>query len=883
MPGTTGGQMLLGIRLQMDAKGVVTGASLAEGALDRIQGKARRTQTAVANAATGMGDAMAASMGIGAVGGALVGVGAKIGQVIQPMAQQAKTFQTGLSRLGFVARATKEEMAELEGVAIKTGLATQWSPQEAIDGLRTLRQSGLTTKESLDALKPALDLATGSAGELGLARAAKTAAVAMMKFKHTGAPVRELMDALTHSTRESNIEFRDLPIILNSLRTAPQQLKMTSTEALTLVGALKNSGMMAAQAGQSLAGFARGLVNNEKILDRYLLKQKMTTAEFQKMDVTDITKGRGLMKVRAIKELGVSMFDLAGKLRKPKDIILDLVRNLERLSGESEAKYLKTVSAAFTEQARSLLIGLVGLERGTLKGSEAFKDMMASMGDFAGASREASAAIENTQQGLEKFIEGTEDTINILMGKTLLPYMQSFNMSWRTMLNGFLEYIEENPAVAEALGITMVALSAVATAAGSAMLALAGLYFWTQVVGPALVAAGGFAGIAATGFAALQAALWPMLIIGAVILGVFALAMAGVKLWKMIWEEDAGAFLTTIRYFIQNVQMIWRGLKEFWDGEGDINFKEKLEAAGLWGTVQRILAVKDRIVAVYKGVWEGIKDVFMPVAVVFKWIGDALGYVIDGINWLVLQWKGVDIGKMSDDWFKFGRLLGWFAGIVLGALIIKMVLWIATLIGATAVQIAHAAAVMYTAFAYSAFLILFGVVVVAFIALMWKWIKVLWEFGKNIWDVFTQSRDAGLGLMQSLLNGLKSGWNAIVNFLTSAAQWIADILPGSDAKIGPLMHITESGGGLMRALQTGVEAEAPAMQATVTHAMAGVSTAVTPHVGGAVASKGPTTINVQKMEFRVSKGTPEELEQIAKQIMDKIREATDDDQEVAFA
>jgi len=968
MASAAGGQMFLGIRLQMDASGVVTGASVSEQSLRKVENAATRTQTNVSKAAVDMGNAMKSSMGLGVAGAAAIGISSKIESgFVRPMIDQAKSFQFEMSQLGFVTKATQKDLQSLEQVAIRTGLLTQFSPQEAAKAIRLLKAAGLETKDALNALQPALDVATGSGGALGLAEAATSAAVAFLKFKHTGETSTQMMDTFANATRESNLQFHDLPIALNSMRSAPQLLKMSSTEVWTLVGALRNAGMTAAESGQSLSGFARNLVSNENVLNRYLIRQKMTMEQFDKLDASQLTKGRGLMRVRALKELGVSMFDLAGKVRPARDIVTDLVTRLEGLSGESERKYLMTVSAAFSDQAKNMLIMLKSLEKGTKKGAEAFQDMFKAIGANAGAGREAAAAFENTQAGLEQFIKGTEETIAIIMGKTLLPIMKSFHVVLRNILNAFLEFVNANPTLAKALSIVIVGLMFLTKIAGVLLLGLAGMFFWSAVIGPALTAAGGFAGIAAAGFGMLQAAIWPVLIaMGAIVVAV-GLVIGSVKLWKKIWASDSGSLLFSIRVIFEQIQRFWKGISELWgakSAKGNERVINMLKEFGLWGLVTRVLAIKRIIVSIIRGVWDGIKDVVIPMGQVFYWVGVQISGLIDWFRKLFEEVKpSQEIWGISFGWMYFGRVLGWVGGVVIGIIVVKalmlmvvqlksavvwmarlafrvfvhlalMIKWIAANAFLTVSQLALAGSVWVLYAAYAALAVMIAVIAVVIVAL---WIKVIkWAikvgptilkhivgFYKEMWNVFrdailsiasfvseiymnvvnffegviagianfltslpSKAVSAATGFISAFLGTLKMGWDGVKSWFTGAMQWIRDILPGSDAKFGPLSDLTASGRGLMNALGTGVESGTPELRTKVTHAVTGMSESVQ-RGGTAVASApskgGPTSIIIEKMEFNVAGGSPEELERIAREIMARIRTAIDDDQEVAFA
>src|SRR5690606_31677059 len=125
---------------------------------------------------------MAASFRNIAVGfGALAAGGAAVGSAFA-LANQAGKFEQGLASVAAVAQASTQELGLLRAEAVRAGILTQFSPEEAALGLRNLAQAGFNARESVELLVPVLDLAGGSLGELGPQEAAGLAAQAMKAF-----------------------------------------------------------------------------------------------------------------------------------------------------------------------------------------------------------------------------------------------------------------------------------------------------------------------------------------------------------------------------------------------------------------------------------------------------------------------------------------------------------------------------------------------------------------------------------------------------------------------------------------------------------------------------------------------------------------------------
>ena len=109
------------------------------------------------------------------------------------------------------------------------------------------------------ALESTLNFATMSQGLVSLADSAKFAGALVNKFgmdlsrvriDETGQRITALdraMDMLARTAQITGFQIRDFPIAFNSLRTAAREANMDLETTLTLMGALKTTGMSAAE------------------------------------------------------------------------------------------------------------------------------------------------------------------------------------------------------------------------------------------------------------------------------------------------------------------------------------------------------------------------------------------------------------------------------------------------------------------------------------------------------------------------------------------------------------------------------------------------------------------------------------------------------------
>jgi len=810
---SAGSQMLLGIRLKIDANGVVTGASLADDALEGVKKSAEDTGDAVDQAAKKMEQSFGAGGVLATIGATAVGLGKTIEQkFLNPAIDQAKTFQTEMAQLGFVTKASTQELDSLRGVAIKTGLQTQFAPQQAASAIRMLRAAGLDTKTALESLNATLDVATGSAGMLGLDTAATATAAGILKFKRTGEDARKIMDTFAQATRETNLQFHDLPIVLNSMRAAPARLKLTSAEAWALAGALKNAGMMAAQAGQGVSGFAARLIINQRSVERYLQRHKITEEQlFQLPDTAKMDR-----RTKAFKDLGVHIFDAQGKMRPMMDVLNDILKASEKLTGESERKFLTVASQFFGEQAGAMIEALKLMERNGKKGAEAFEDLVKSIDKGKGASREAAEAFENTAQGLETFIQGTKETIDILMGETIVPTMMSFHKLWRDILNAVLGFVEKNPVLAKALGTTLAVLSKILIVVGGLALALGAATLASVLLGKGLAAAGGWAGVAKIAFSSLSMVLKGLGAAMGGILLTMGLMYLGMKLWAAIWDKDAKGIFKSIQNVLTDIKLVWRGFVDWSDGASDdIALFDALKERNLDGIVMTLLQWRDRLVAFFGGMWESVKEAFVPIAEVFSWLSDALGSIIDYFRGFTRVIKVTDISDQIQGWRSFGRIVGHLAKVIFPLLLLRMAVLLTKTLVQTAAYMSQGAVLLLLNARMILFAALIAIVVAAYAGLL----VLAKRGGEKLGPWLFESAEKAAAKLALLIEGVK-------RFLGAAADWASaawDRIFGGGDEAKARMDMASS---MMKGAFTVKKGEEDLMRSLVAAQQAGLSDVV---------------------------------------------------------
>ncbi len=670
---SAGEQMFLGIKLHLDASGVVSGASLASSSLAQVKNASKNTAASMSTGLEGAAtQAFRVAAAMGAVGMAAKKVGNMIqGQFLDPAIEQAKSYEVEMSQLRFVTDATAQEMERLHGVAIKTGVETQFSPQDSAKGLRMLKAAGLETEVAIKSLGATLDVVIGSAGTISLQEGATATAAAFLKFRHTTEDARQIMDSYAEATRNTNLQLGDMRRVMNSMRDAPSKLKMGSNVAFGMVGILRSAGMMANQAGQQMTMFANRFIMTQGRVERYLRKKGIT--EEQLFDPTYFDK-KMPDAVHHFKQLGVHMFKANGEIRKSEEFLMDLTQRATELDKESQKAFLTTSQSILGPRSSSVLTALMSYKKGGVQGAQALKLLFDTIKNGAGASREAGEAIEQTVAGMEKFIEGSKETISILGGSMFLPIMKKFYGIVREVVNAFLYYMKVNPEFTKALMITIGIIVVAIQVFAVLSLAIAGAYLWMKWLGPALFRAGGFLGIFAEGLVMVQAAIWPMFLALVAIVGVFLVIRGAMYAFKKGLESNIAGPAKAIIWLIDSMKMAFEAIGTFLDRGGISNkLKEQLESRELLGFVVTIVQLRTKFLALWDGIKEGLGAVLKPLWEAAKMVWRWLGAVVTVITKLVLGWEQTNIAGQLPLWKSLGKVIGWVGAIFFTKFVLRVI------------------------------------------------------------------------------------------------------------------------------------------------------------------------------------------------------------------
>lgn len=225
----------LGIEIRTD------GAARAERDLDRLDDAGGRVERTFSKTQKAVAAAFA--------------VIASMGTAIHVISE----FETSISKLGAVSRATATELQAMRNVARDLGATTEFSAGQAADGLTFLAMAGFSASEAIAAIPATLDLATASG--LDLASSADIASNVMSGFGIAAENAAAVADVLAAASSRANTDVYQLGEAMKFVGPVAAALDVSMSDAAAAIGVLSDAGIQGGMAGTSLRRILSSLIS----------------------------------------------------------------------------------------------------------------------------------------------------------------------------------------------------------------------------------------------------------------------------------------------------------------------------------------------------------------------------------------------------------------------------------------------------------------------------------------------------------------------------------------------------------------------------------------------------------------------------------------------
>lgn len=259
---------------------------------------------------------------------AILGAGTGIAAGIALAIKSAGDFEQQLNVFQATAGATAGQMHQVAAVAKQLGADTRLpatSAKDAADAMTELAKGGLSVRDAMQAARGVLQLS--AAAQISNADAAQVTADSLNAFGLKGREAAHVADILAAAANASTASIPEMADALKQSSAVAKIARVSIEDTSTALTVLANAGLKGSDAGTSLKTTLLALIAPQRT------------------------------GAKALKELGISAFDQAGKV-KPLAQILANVR--DRTKGMSEAQRdlaLKTIFGTDAFRAAAILLG----------------------------------------------------------------------------------------------------------------------------------------------------------------------------------------------------------------------------------------------------------------------------------------------------------------------------------------------------------------------------------------------------------------------------------------------------------------------------------------------------------------------------------------------
>ena len=712
----------------------------------------------------------------------------------------AGQFESSMNMMQAVSGATADEMAQVSDTAIALGsdlTLPGTSASDAALAMVELSRAGLSVQESMDAARGVLQLS--AAAQIGNAQAATITANALNTFGLAGTEAATVANLLAGGANASSAEITDMAAAIQASGAVAASMGVPIDSLTTAIALMANAGIAGSDAGTSLKTM--------------LMRLGAPTQE----------------SAALMRELGVSVFDASGTMLPMEQIIGQFSSALGGMTMEQRNAALATIFGADAIRAANVVL---------LGGTEAFN----AMEQAVTAEGQAQMLAAAQTAGFQGSLDGLRSTVETVLLTVGAPFL--------TMLTGWVQWLSN--AVGRLAEISPGMLN---------MIVLIGLA--VAAIGPLLMVLGSMT----TGLGIVAGAIGFLLSpIGLVIIAVGLLAAAvvqhfgGVQATIQAASEFVQGILTALSGFVQGNQAETMGwVDQAWAQiqlivTTIINAVEAIIRSVLTVVSGFIDAHGAEIAAFIQRAWTQIGTI---INLALTLINEVITRVLGAIKQFIDQHGAEILAILTTAWNLIQALiqtvLNLIEGIIRVALAIIRGDWelawteVKTLVDnllndirdliVTAFEFIKAQVTLFVNTVIQWFTNLYnrlvgGSIVPDMVNGIIRWFTQLWERVQEIvvrlvnraidlindlknrvlgiiGDLVGGMYERGAGMVAAFERGIMDRLQGLLDAARRLAQQIRDLLPGSDAKTGPLSDLTASGRALPDTLAAAISRGAP--------------------------------------------------------------------------
>ena len=317
-------------------------------------------------------------------------------------------FQSAMDATAVTARASEAEYAAMSAAARQMGATTTKTATEAAEAMGYMSLAGWNVQQSLTGLEPMLRLS--EATSMDLARASDLVTDSMSALGIGVEGMEDYLNLSVQAQRASNTTAEMLMEAFIGCGGAAKTAGVDMGDLSTALGVLANSGTKGAEAGTAL---------NSIIM-------RMTSKD---------------VAIKAMKGLGVSVYNAAGEFRGLETILTDVSAAMSGMSADDKMAALAKIAGTNYSTEMSYLLDAVA--QGADGAASAWSALETDIMDHSGVLLEVAKANTDNLKGAAAIFQSAVAELQLQIGEQLAPYAQEA-----------LTYLAENvlPAVSAKLG-----------------------------------------------------------------------------------------------------------------------------------------------------------------------------------------------------------------------------------------------------------------------------------------------------------------------------------------------------------------------------------------------------------------------------------------------
>jgi phage tail tape measure protein, TP901 family, core region len=361
------------------------------------------------NALTGISSTAKRAAGLITAAFAAVNITGAISSAVEEYAD----FEQELTNTAATAGATNTEYEQMEKAARDAGMATTKTASESAAALGYMALAGWDVNESTSALMPVLKLS--EATNLDLARTSDLVTDSMGALKLEVSELPEYLDLVTKAQNSSNQTAEQLMEGYIRAGGAARSLGIDAKDAGIALGILANNGTKAGEGGRTLNAMLTRIAANKEA-------------------------------VKQMNALKISIFDAKGNFVGFEEALKRMIKGLDGLTMEEQAKALKNIAG--TQYYTKMKYLLDGVKEDANGSASAWDDLDSKLSHAEGTLDEMDAKITGTMSGSMQIMNSALSDAKISFGdafKTeIVEVIQDFTGLFNDISEGITSFADEN-------------------------------------------------------------------------------------------------------------------------------------------------------------------------------------------------------------------------------------------------------------------------------------------------------------------------------------------------------------------------------------------------------------------------------------------------------